>query len=331
MRRLLCALVLSISTACPVLAWSDAGHKIVASIAFSRLTPVERQRVVDILREHPRFKTDFLDAMPENVDAKDEWIFQQASVWPDIARGFRGDALKEFNHGTWHYINVPQYLNESDREALGQLKVNDSLDPPAKPVEEMNAIQTIKLARALLADANASSRDKATMMAWLFHLVGDIHQPLHSTALFSQKLFPEGDRGGNLIRTVQRRNLHSLWDGFPGGKVDLREAHQEALKLMANAELTELGERGARELDEKQWMDESHELCVNVVYGPDVVGYLRNREAEGSTNLQPIALSEEYLKAGGKICDRRVVQAGYRLAAVLKEIVDQPTPPSHDR
>jgi hypothetical protein len=286
---------------------------------------------VDILREHPRFQPDFLDAMPENVEARDEWIFQQASVWPDIARGFKGDALKEFNHGTWHYINVPHYLNASDREALDRLKVNDSLDPPAKPAEDMNAIQTIKVARALFADTDANPRDKAIMMAWLFHLVGDIHQPLHSTALFSAKLFPEGDRGGNLIPTVQRRNLHSLWDGFPGGKVDLREAHQDVLKLLAIPELAELGERSARELDEKQWMDESHELCVNVVYGPELLGYLRNRETEGGTDLQPISLPEEYLKAGGKVCDRRAVQAGYRLAAVLKEIVDHPTPPSHDR
>jgi hypothetical protein len=111
---------------------------------------------------------------------------------------------------------------------------------------------------------------------------------------------------------------------------DLREAHQGALKLLADAELSELGERSARELDEKHLMDESHELCVNVVYGPEVLGYLRNREAE-SGGLQPISLSEEYLKVGGKICDRRVVQAGYCLAAVLKEIVHQPTPPSHDR
>jgi len=68
-------------------------------------------------------------------------------------------------------------------------------------------------------------------------------------------------------------------------------------------------------------LDESHELCESVVYGPDVLGYLRNREAEGGTDLQPISLPGEYLRAGGKICDRRIVQAGFRLAAVLKEIV----------
>src|SRR4029450_371927 len=126
----------------------------------------------------------------------------------DIARGFRGEDAK-FNHGTWHYINVPHFLSPTDEQALaGKVKVNQSLDPPAKPIEEMNAIQTIRLARSMLADDKISKSEKAIMLAWLFHLVGDIHQPLHSTALFSQKLFPDGDRGGNLILTQQTRNLH---------------------------------------------------------------------------------------------------------------------------
>src|SRR5262245_58446176 len=90
------------------MAWSDAGHKIIASIAFNRLTPEEREKVVAILREHPRFKADFTDKMPADLadDDKNEWIFQQAAVWPDIARGFRGEDAR-FHHSTWHYINLP--------------------------------------------------------------------------------------------------------------------------------------------------------------------------------------------------------------------------------
>jgi hypothetical protein len=34
--------------------------------------------------------------------------------------------------------------------------------------------------------------------AWLFHLVGDIHQPLHTVQLFTRE-YPNGDRGGNEI------------------------------------------------------------------------------------------------------------------------------------
>jgi hypothetical protein len=35
---------------------------------------------------------------------------------------------------------------------------------------------------------------RAVALAWLFHLVGDIHQPLHTTELFSVE-YPNGDRG----------------------------------------------------------------------------------------------------------------------------------------
>lgn len=327
MRRLFLAPFLVVSLSLPAFAWSDAGHKIVASIAFSRLTQDERAKVVAILREHPRFEKDFavpVDLTEENARA--EWLFQQSAIWPDIARGFRGADLAEYHRATWHYINLPHFLTAADGAALkDKLAANVSLVPPAKPTQEMNAIQTLRLSRAILVDANADKRQKAVMLAWLFHLVGDIHQPLHSSALFSVGLFPEGDRGGNLVKTRQRSNLHSLWDGFPGVRMELPVAHREALKLLVDRDLATLGESSEMQLDEQQWLDESRDLCINLVYSPEVMAYLRNVEREGTVS-RPVDLDEVYLRAGGKVCDRRLVQAGYRLAAVLKRIVaSEPT------
>ena len=53
---------------------------------------------------------------------------------------------------------------------------------------------------------------------WLFHLVGDVHQPLHTVSLFKTK-YPDGDRGGNLVFVRAKRSgaildLHQLWDGL---------------------------------------------------------------------------------------------------------------------
>ena len=58
---------------------------------------------------------------------------------------------------------------------------------------------------------------KAIALAWLFHLVGDIHQPLHTAQLFTTE-HPQGDRGGNeiCVRATQARqpmDLHRFWDG----------------------------------------------------------------------------------------------------------------------
>src|SRR5262249_26063004 len=59
---------------------------------------------------------------------------------------------------------------------------------------------------------------KAVNLCWVFHLIGDIHQPLHCTAMFSEQ-FPDGDRGGNLalirIQTSPVK-LHTFWDGLLG-------------------------------------------------------------------------------------------------------------------
>lgn len=322
MRRILAAWTIVLVVSSQALAWSDAGHKIIASIAFARLTEAEHGNVIEILQAHPRFKQDFLD-QPDDIEAGEstEWLFQQASIWPDMARGFRGADAK-LSHSTWHYINLPHFLNDSDRAALGKLTLNDLLDPPAKPEEAMNAIQTIRLARKMLKDPGVGQQERAIMLCWLFHVVGDIHQPLHSSAMFSQKLFRDGDRGGNRVLTKQRGNLHALWDGFPGGKLKMKTAHEEALKLMADADRAALGEKAATQLDEKDWLEESRDLAVNVAYGPDILAHLRSLEEKGATEVQPITLGEEYLKEGGEVSRRRVVQAGYRLGAVLKQIVE---------
>ena len=50
---------------------------------------------------------------------------------------------------------------------------------------------------------------------YLVHVTGDIHQPLHSVALFNET-YPQGDRGGNSLKinllNGTQQNLHSFWD-----------------------------------------------------------------------------------------------------------------------
>jgi hypothetical protein len=98
MRRL--GLALSLMALCSqALAWSEAGHKIVGSIAYRQLTPEQQTKLVAILKKHPRWEEDLKSKMPDDLKTQDEeheWIVQQASTWPDIARGFQGEARKDF-------------------------------------------------------------------------------------------------------------------------------------------------------------------------------------------------------------------------------------------
>ena len=313
--RVLLAFV-TLLIASPALGWWDGGHQITASIAFRRLRPEQRSRVVALLKAHPRWSVDFEQQMPEQVRTADaetqaEWTFQQAAIWPDLARKFEGADRERFHHSTWHYVNLPHFLTDADRKALnGKVNTNTNLIPPDEPAQDMNIVQTIRIARRIVGDGTASAESRGIMLPWLFHTVGDIHQPLHSTALFSQRLLREGCRGGNLIKTKQRDNLHALWDSLPGEHSSVREAGNRAIALMNRTDLKLEGERAAGKLDELTWLTESHELTIAAVYDTEVLAVLRAAESEGARELPAITLPEDYLKTAGAIAERRVVEAG---------------------
>jgi hypothetical protein len=311
----------------PALAWNAAGHRIIASIAFRQLTESEQAEVVAMLKKHPRFVADFADEMPEEVrngseKAQNEWLFQQAAVWPDMVRGGPPEK-RAFNRSEWHYINLPLFLSDAAKAELeGKLTANVATDVPGDATTDtarMNAVQAIRFARRECANQAASPESRAVLLAWLFHTVGDIHQPLHGTAMYSPWLFPEGDRGGNSVRVLQAGNLHSLWDQFPGRDEDYRGPRNKAIGYVSDAAFAEIGKSAAAILNEQSWAVESQSLAKIAVYDAEVMAALRRMEAAGGVDA--INLSEAYLKEGGRISERRLVEAGHRLGAVLKEIV----------
>jgi hypothetical protein len=85
----------------------------------------------------------------------------------------------------------------------------------AKPAGIPNILTALDDSRKIAA-TDPDPQKRAIALTWLFHLVGDVHQPLHTSQLFSVD-YPNGDQGGNqiCIRTRpgnQPVNLHSFWD-----------------------------------------------------------------------------------------------------------------------
>jgi hypothetical protein len=111
----------------PSFAWNSLGHKVVAEIAWRQLTPEQRTSIADIIRRHPRFDADFAPKMEGDDKAtQDEWIFQHAATWPDQIR-----KNKQYDHPSWHYIDLRFYLDASDHGAFeGKLPVNVSTEYP---------------------------------------------------------------------------------------------------------------------------------------------------------------------------------------------------------
>ena len=302
--------------------WNALGHKVVAEIAWRQLEPAERQRIVDILRRHPRFDADFAAKMTDDVlrgdkSVQDHWIFQHAAYWPDIARGLEGEELAKYNRPTWHYVTNPLFLDPSDRVLVSKLGITNSAEYPSNtPTDEYNVLQAIAHSRSAL-NSRAGADVKALAYCWLFHLVGDIHQPLHSTSLFSVKQFPLGDRGGNSIPLAGGENLHSRWDGLLGRRNLLRDVDREVAELSDRQQYGDVWDSAAKEMDPQKWAAESHELCKSVVYSDAILNAVRATPA--GSDLSAIKLPTSYMREAGEVARRRIIAAGVRLWIQLRE------------
>jgi hypothetical protein len=334
-------------------AWNDLGHMTVAQIAFRQLSGDERHAMVRILRHHPHFDTYF--RKPEGVDIpEDEWLFLRAATWCDFVRPPRNTSrshaqthpIYQFHRSHWHYINYPFRVGDPAHAPLPAPLVPTGDDPT-------DIVQQLKLSRAVLRGTLASdpgiaagmtpAQNRAVRLCWLFHLTGDLHQPLHATALVDKRLFPgahHSDAGGNLVivRTnakVRTSNLHAFWDGLPGsvsGWRDAKDAHKIAadIKHCRNqAELLSHGALAAERLPELQqhphfvdWAEESYRLAIAVAYDGGRLQFVVQQDIdENQIPPEQIPMLPPVLQEKARAtAHKRIALAGYRLARQIQDI-----------
>lgn len=286
------ALFLLLFLATPANAFNALGHKVIADIAWRNLDSPTRLYIVKVLRRHPRFDSDFAIVASES-----RWIFQHAATWPDQIRG-----NSQYDHPTWHYVNFPCFV--------GRQRPHDfNLEMELKgDVDNLNVAQAIVLCRKIVA-SNAPPSEKALAYCWLFHLVGDLHQPLHTTAMVSER-FPDGDRGGNAIPTMQGRNLHALWDNLLGSDSLPSDVKREVAELRNRPWLWQVDTSGSV----SDWIRESHLIAKTTAYSPYIISPV---QVHGE--LLPINLADTYLQTAGQTARQQIVAAGLRLAAILRQ------------
>ena len=101
----------------------------------------------------------------------------QASRWADDIR----TQDKAQNRPSWHYINL---LFKPEGQPA---------DVQVTEPEPVNILSAMAENESVVNNESNPER-KAIALAWLFHLVGDIHQPLRAVQLFTVD-YPKGDRG----------------------------------------------------------------------------------------------------------------------------------------
>lgn len=314
------AMVLTVS-ASSALAWNDFGHMVVAAVAYQSLarTPTVRSKVDALLKLHPDHGQ-WIEGVP--AQQQGEVAFLMASRWADAIRrdsayvndgedngetpvepaaslniGYEDKA----RHKYWHYKD------------LGFSTDGTPVDPPKVP----NAATAIKQFRATLASPRASAALKSYDLAWLLHLVGDVHQPLHATSRFTADM-PHGDVGGNRVALCAwpcRDELHAFWDSVLGRD----ETPAAAMAFAATLEPAPAEE--ARILDVDTWLSESQAIAKTHVYMPPI----------GARGTGRYALDESYKAHALEVARRRVALAGARLGRLLREALQAAAQHRHVR
>jgi hypothetical protein len=324
----------------PAPAWNELGHLVVAKLAWEQLEARQQDAAYETLQQLPYFDRFMSErARPEGVSAK-EWAFINASTWPDWLRDFTKTGkrysaeISKFHVGPRHYIN----LSIAAPEFTGEV---------AKPKEgEENIVVGIRSSMEQLRDQQASPQQRALALAWLLHLVGDIHQPLHCGSYFSAD-YPQGDQGGNLrwIRTADgAKNLHAYWDdqlgsggGFgrpPFDKIAAdrmwdRVKEQYGLLRGAAYQRSAYAEALQRS-DPMDWARDGNELARRCGYyfrdaavpGHPILNYYQlPADKKAAESARAPELPGGYADASLDIARRQVALAGHRLADSVRAVV----------
>jgi hypothetical protein len=314
---------------------------ITALIAYEELDPATRNGLVTVLKGHPRFSQDFKTPMPPGLTTEDQhrWLFCQASIWPDLVRQ-KADGrippdphiITSYHREHWHFINFPFALlplgsTPDQVQALEQKAAQHiNLDTSVPPQEtlQMNVLQAIDYNAGILGNKHNKKADRAVALCWIIHTVGDTHQPLHCTALFTQHIFepssnPEGDRGGNRVHYTKTENLHSLWDDAPGSTHTFSFVTNRTQQLLSDPDLRAKGQTASSKANLEEWAKESFTFAKAQACTQPIQTQILTADAAGVNPTNKIVnLPDGYSQAAADLAKQRVVEGGFRLAAKLK-------------
>jgi hypothetical protein len=300
---------LTVFCASPALGWWCEGHEAVALIAGKHLSSAATAVVHKLLKDYPSTV-----ARGCQDGAKDPMAV--ASTWAD-------DVKKSEKTGTWHYMDIPLGLKKGDPEEYCEA-IGPSENGKDRPGCILSALRSVV---NILHSDKEPDEDKATALRYLIHLVGDLHQPMHTTA--------NNDQGGNCTPVqffdAQRvANLHSVWDGMVLNK-DLAGRKETLAQLVERLDAEYAPKRAGwvkNTPDFDKWALEGHSIAQKTAYGeltpkPPVEKFDPKaqcdveRERFGAMHF---TAGDAYQKAAAPVVEEQLAKAGFRLAEILNTL-----------
>ncbi len=215
-------------------AWGGDGHTAIGILAVNQLQPDALHELESIIR--PLSK----EAMAKECN------------WPDVIRENEDDAWS----APLHYVNIPRGIDVYEQARDCPLRT-EHLNHPERPPGYC-VTEAIKHYATGLGNRQASYDERRQAFAWLCHLVGDLHQPLH--AGFAD------DRGGNNIDVKykgKKMNLHRFWDS--GLIKEQADSWQYLVGQTSPFPTVQADSNWSPEMV-NDWTSESHQLAERAAY-----------------------------------------------------------------
>ena len=218
----LCAVSLCLVASDASHGWGAKGHAATGILAMQLTDDTARRKLDDILGSTDNERIDELCNWPDTMQESAEL-----------------EGLKP-----QHYVNIPRSAKnyDADRDCRGGLCITEA----------------IKKYAGQLADERLPQREREQAFAWLCHLVGDLHQPLHCG-------FAD-DRGGNTIEVAfneKEMNLHQFWDTE---LIADRAESAETLVCHLKANINPIQDNRWNPIEVNAWTMESHSLALTRAY-----------------------------------------------------------------
>lgn len=285
--------------------WGYFGHELTGEIASQHLT----SRTAQAIKKISRGKS-----------------LRNISVWADRQRSNR----KWRFLAPYHYVSIP----------------DDEHYDPQKSNRQGDVIQGIELSIDILKGrARHRSINEFEALALIVHFVADLHQPLHAGR--------SEDRGGNSLRVEwmgRRSNLHKVWDTEM-----LRSSRKNQSQIIKEATRNFPVQRSWFGKTASDWAFESvrlrdqvytfdgfffepqflaqfsghHNHRVSFFNSENDSGHSHNDIDWCGSDLRPeaeeffsIHLGDDYFDKNWMVTQKRLVQAGVRIAEVLNQIFD---------
>ncbi len=201
--------------------------------------------------------------------------------WADEQRGIPGSSR-------WHYVDVP----------ITEPRYDPRYCPPGGCV-----VSKIHEFRQVLLDPSAGKAKKKQALMFLVHFIQDLHQPLH--------VGDAGYRGGTRLQVRffdVGTNLHRVWDSQI-----IQWRSRDENQWLRELEVLATSEKVA------EWSRETVEEWATESLADAKLAY---RLPSSDELIKPgTRLGEEYCRFALPIIQRRLAQAGIRLAWTLNQLL----------